>query len=93
MSNMSYCRFENTNTDLIDCEDALAAMMESHAKDDHLTDRELKAAKQLVVTCLRIIETLAEIANKPIEDLNEQDVEDAVDGINALCIADEEEEA
>lgn len=62
MSNMSYCRFENTLADLRDCYDALG---ESGLED--LSPDERRAAESLLVLCQNIagdfedeIEALAE---------------------------------
>lgn len=49
MSNMSYCRFENTLLDLQDCADALDS--EGTAK---LSDSEKRAANALIKLCKRI---------------------------------------
>ena len=49
MSNMSYCRFENTLNDLQDCD---AAMDEG----EELEGREAKAKEQLVELCKEIVE-------------------------------------
>jgi hypothetical protein len=50
MSNMSYCRFQNTLPDLEDCEE--------HITDNDLSEEEEKAKKRLVETCKLIIERL-----------------------------------
>jgi len=47
MSNMSYCRFENTVRDLKDCEDFVG---------DQLSQDENEARKELIKTCIRIAE-------------------------------------
>ena len=47
MANMSYCRFENTYIDLLDC---LRAM------DDDLSKRERECKRQLIKLCQKIIE-------------------------------------
>ena len=52
MSNMSYCRFENTYNDLIDCED--------HVNDDDLNAEEKRYRDKLVVVCRRIINSIDE---------------------------------
>lgn len=52
MSNMSYCRFENTYNDLIDCED--------HVNDDDLDAEEKRYRDKLVVVCRRIINSIDE---------------------------------
>ena len=60
MPNMSYCRFENTATDLADCELALEALQ--NADSEPLSKYELEAAKRLVQSCVRIVSALAEVA-------------------------------
>lgn len=47
MRNMSYCRFENTLSDLRDCEEALGEM---HNTDD-LSESEKRAMRQLIRLC------------------------------------------
>ncbi len=49
MSNMSYCRFQNTLTDLEDCLEVLA----NNGLDD-LSDEEVKAAERLIKICTEI---------------------------------------
>jgi len=51
MSNMSYCRFENTYGDLSDCVDALE---ESGLED--LSDREKKFAEKIKDLCKEYLE-------------------------------------
>lgn len=43
MSNMSYCRFENTLNDLRECRD--------HLDDDDLSESEAKARDKLIKVC------------------------------------------
>ena len=57
MSNMSYCRFENTLADLNDCKNAL-----DENGFEHLSDDELKAAKRLIRSCQYIAENFGELA-------------------------------
>lgn len=45
MSNMSYCRFENTASDLADCEKRM---------DEDLNESEKRARIRLIRTCIRI---------------------------------------
>lgn len=47
MPNMSYCRFQNTYGDLIDC---------SHHMNEHLSESETKYKEYLVELCREIIE-------------------------------------
>ena len=68
MSNMSYCRFENTLADLQDCSENLR---------NKLSDREKKARQQLVELCGYILEELgADIDNNEVMDLAENITED-----------------
>ena len=46
MSNMSYCRFQNTNADLSDC-------ME-HFWDEDLSEEEERSRKRLIQKCKEI---------------------------------------
>ena len=50
MSNMSYCRFENTARDLRDCEDAL----QGNAGFNDMSQRELVAVGELLDLCASI---------------------------------------
>lgn len=47
MSNMSYCRFQNTANDLSDCYDSLF--------DEDLSDDEKRARRRLIQTCREIV--------------------------------------
>jgi len=48
MSNMSYCRFENTLGDLQDCYD--------HMDKDLTSDYEIKARERMIKLCIQIAE-------------------------------------
>lgn len=67
MSNMSYCRFENTASDLRDCEDHLLDRLNSRHETDARID--------LVETCYRILEalgfTIEEEECEIVEKINE----------------------
>jgi hypothetical protein len=52
MSNMGYCRFENTLADLRDCASELSTMMNL----DQLSSSEAKAANSLIRLCRKIAE-------------------------------------
>ena len=49
MANMSYCRFENTYNDLLDCERALM-------EQTNLSNSEINYAKKLLLVCQEIID-------------------------------------
>lgn len=53
MSNMHYCRFQNTLADLRDCYDALNENNEIY---EGLSEEETRAAKRLLILCDRIAE-------------------------------------
>ena len=73
MSNMSYCRFENTLGDLKDCRDAL-----EEEGIDGLSESELKAYKKLVEVCREIVEF--EDEQDSLEDDIDLDDEGDTDG-------------
>lgn len=50
MSNMSYCRFENTLSDLLDCEEAL------EEAGTELSESEERARRELIEACKRIVD-------------------------------------
>lgn len=52
MSNMSYCRFENTVQDMRDCEEALNAISGNIEQLD--SESEQKYAKRFIKICKRI---------------------------------------
>ena len=52
MSNMSYCRFENTYFELVECFD--------HINDDDLDATEKRYRDKLVVVCRGIINSIDE---------------------------------
>lgn len=58
MSNMSYCRFENTSSDLMDCHQNLLGK---------LSEDEERARFRLVRTCVRILYEL-DLLKEPIEE-------------------------
>lgn len=60
MSNMSYCRFQNTSGDLRDCKEALSALCSGSG--DPLSAAELNAARSLLNTCVEILIDFAQDA-------------------------------
>jgi hypothetical protein len=59
MANMSYCRFENTYRDLVDC---LHALNDSGV--DSLSDRELQYAKMMIQVCENIVNHYDEVLDE-----------------------------
>jgi hypothetical protein len=86
MSNMSYCRFQNTAGDLADCQRALERLLRCEEEEDGdgraLSRRELDGAKQVVQLCQTILELVAEEADEQIEDVTEIDIEMVLDEAN-----------
>jgi hypothetical protein len=66
MANMSYCRFENTLSDLEDCRDALD-------RGDSLSEREAKKAKALIDLCREIADNYDD---DYVDSLKEEDEEE-----------------
>ncbi len=73
MSNMSYCRFENTANDLRDCREALENLL--GGEEPALSESELRCAKDLAETCLEVVLMLAEAAQVDLDDLDNGDAE------------------
>ncbi|MFC1453662.1 hypothetical protein ACFLQL_00595 [Verrucomicrobiota bacterium] len=61
MGNMSYCRFQNTLADLLDCQEHM---------DDKLSGEEERARDRLIEACKEIAETeeVAERVSRTNED-------------------------
>lgn len=60
MSNMSYCRFQNTLSDLQDCDGALEEFFDG---TETLSGDEIRAAASLIETCQKIAMMAAERLN------------------------------
>ncbi len=71
MSNMSYCRFQNTVGDLRDCAEALDDIMNG---EERLSREELAAARRLVALCQQIAEI--EVEEDLSDDVLENDDEE-----------------
>lgn len=83
MANMSYCRFENTNRDLADCEKMIQIMIDEPMSSNTLGDEELFAAKKLATRCLNIVRMLAEVGGLQLQDdLSTSDLDEAVQQLN-----------
>lgn len=83
MSNMSYCRFENTHRDLGECMEALEEML---AGDSELSARELSYAKRLVERCQAIVLMVAERGEIRIDYLEDNEIETTMDEANKDAI-------
>ena len=65
MSNMSYCRFQNTNKDLQDCFTNWEEISDSKS--------ERKARKDIFETCVEIILMYSDDLNDAIKEFEEQE--------------------
>lgn len=65
MPNMSYCRFENTHGDLLDCLE--------HILDTDLSDLEHKYRQRLVDVCREIVDT---VGDEDLDDYRDPEDED-----------------
>ena len=83
MSNMSYCRFQNTLSDLEDCQGVLEAMIDGVTEEgERLSRAELIAAKALVHRCLYIARLIAEQSDVAVDELDEcEAIERTMDAI------------
>lgn len=91
MSNMSYCRFENTARDLDDCQEALEELIGGEAKP--LSRTELEAAKRLARTCIAIVGLIAETYECDADELLDHDgrADHVIDAANTAATREEEE--
>ena len=58
MANMSYCRFENTLDDLLDCQEAL---FDEGVENDEDSKYEARARKELVRVCVEIANSYGDL--------------------------------
>lgn len=82
MSNMSYCRFQNTSLDMKDCLDALEEQFEAgRAGPDEdneeapapLSREEFRALCDLVETASNLLRTIGDNIGEDIDDLADMD--------------------
>lgn len=64
MANMSYCRFENTKSDLADCVNALERIAYDN---ESISEREWKYAKRMRDLCEQFVEEFDDIDEEEIE--------------------------
>ena len=70
MSNMSYCRFQNTSNDLRDCVDAMQEAYDLPELD--LSREELQSLKWMRDLCERFLEESERLLNAESEDFDGQ---------------------
>jgi hypothetical protein len=82
MGNMSYCRFENTVSDLGDCQLALEDLLMGDSNP--LSDSELNKARELISTCADILALVQEQSGMDRREfLNKMD-DDSQETINQI---------
>ena len=91
MSNMSYCRFENTAKDLADCRDALDNFLngqpEERGEEVALSESELEWAKELVRNAMGILDLVANQKNCDRDELDENDADAVLDEAQTEALA------
>lgn len=60
MGNMSYCRFENTHKDLLDCQEALQGYGSLQEAFEEVNQYEKRYVKRLVELCKDIVDEFGE---------------------------------
>ena len=63
MANMSYCRFENTYHDLVDCVQTLERII---SENESISEREWRYAKRMYDWCQGFVESFEEIDEEEI---------------------------
>jgi hypothetical protein len=89
MSNMSYCRFQNTRADFSDCKDAIEGLV--NGQEASLSHEELRAAKELAVEAFKFLQFIFDGVNLVWDGLDEDRIERAVEFINTLAEKQERE--
>lgn len=91
MSNMSYCRFENTASDIRDCEEALSEMIDNPEECEPVNRYELAAIPGFFSSAAAMIQMLIENAGGTITvEMNGEQIElDRVDWEDAFRIVHE----
>lgn len=67
MSNMSYCRFQNTSSDLQDCINAVGEMIEGGYD---LDDYEQQAFQRLVKQAAELLSLVGDVVGMEVEELS-----------------------
>ena len=76
MANMSYCRFENTASDLDDClgaiEDAIENGLTMEQFKKSLSDYELMGFHRLMSTCEAMLNAVTELEEREIFEVDDE---------------------
>lgn len=77
MANMSYCRFNNTLSDMYDCQGALEDFLDNDDADAISSDEERRKAKQLIDLCHEIADHWeSSDIDRKAEELSDHDDEE-----------------
>lgn len=79
MSNMSYCRFQNTSKDLYDCCEAVEDLINGKGK---LSREELQAAKKLAEAAQSLLGMLQEYSGCEDDEIMDSDFGQALESMN-----------
>lgn len=79
MSNMSYCRFENTAADFDDCVIVVLDSIENGESVD-LSQTKQRSAVDLFMQALDIVQEIADAIGKDVENLHDDDLRAFFDG-------------
>lgn len=95
MPNMSYCRFQNTLSDLRDCREALEQLMGTDPSAEPLSREEIVAAARLAAECgefLRILVEAGACAEESVlDDIEEEGaIREIINEASRLVKADRE---
>ena len=69
MSNMSYCRFQNTKGDLQDCYEAFQEAVLNNSEQDKLSRNEAAAFVEMIETMRNFINDIGTYAETDIDDI------------------------
>lgn len=76
MANMSYCRFENTASDLSDCLDAIEEAYENGVTMEQfkksLSDYELMGFHRLMSNCEALLNAVTELEEREIFEVDDE---------------------
>ncbi len=82
MGNMSYCKFQNTDQDLLDCQETLESLFNGDTEEP-LSREELSAAKRLVIRCTAIVNLFVEYEGlDSAADVDEKVIYEVLDEIH-----------
>jgi hypothetical protein len=86
MTNMSYCRFENTLADLRDCYEQIESLLEGDPETEQVTsDRERKARIALIELCFDVVARFEDEGVEADDNDLQGAIRDAVEQADEVC--------